>query len=169
MPELIYLSESKLLRWPVRRSWLTASGKLNTGVVELGVEKSSAESGTAYANWKRAKTICREISSNASAFHHRPSADMTPGHWFQFECRMRWGKMGQGVHKGHFELIENIVFFGAEANEESNQPALLLGGWAGHLVEEQSRRDLVSSRIGSGLDTFVRLGTAMFRRRRRAK
>src|SRR5450756_335386 len=110
MTEYLYLSSGKLGQWSVGNANQSDFARLSEVVAEL----------------RNSDRYC------SSATDERLGA----GQWFYFNCDMRYGYM----HRDSGSPLElpssNIVFFVGSVPAEGPQVDLMLGGWGGHLKEE---------------------------------
>lgn len=157
MPELLYASEGKLKRWPLKGSISgRVTAEVNAKVAKIALAPANSRVQSTEQLYSKIHRVCREIDMTPGFTRWLKDGAVGRGTWFTFDSRLRWGRIGRGVARGLKEPIHNMVFFGGPTPSDNPVLDLLMGGWSGHLVGEESAHD-PSGRIGSRLDDFFQI------------
>jgi hypothetical protein len=159
MRELVYLSKAKLQQF---RKPATKKDGLSGGikVTTAGIGIPTAEVGVNYDPAKAAGTRPATLDEAENFIRAKwPvrwwTEEQEPGEWIQFEIRLAYGVLDDGLFGGQRVLL----FWGRERSDDADSVQLLLHGSPRHLIQDQG--DEVPARssqpsLPSGLFTYLR-------------
>lgn len=160
MPELLYLSSSKLRRWPTQRAGAAKlasriGAEIGGGAVPGKVTFSPAadergrESEIA-RDYRKLRRVIKELDASDRFTRLVTDPLAGPSQWVEFDGTMRYGRVRRDGPRTDDEASGNIVFFIGSFEQPDPVIDVMLGGWIGHLLDETARD--ASLRMGSRTD-----------------